>query len=194
MTIYNVELGFDVSVNVTGIPLYAELTDTFTHVRKISVPFVTRDGNKNVWADYNDIASYYLDVPVLPNTDNVDSIIESSVFDPEAADDTTFTEFTTGDLVEDMYDSNSWGSAVATARGFVNNSISSTLFPLASYNKFKAGFDITGGVSKSDGFGYLGTRIVDAAASNDPLEGDTPNPRTLAIIFYQSSTLVADVV
>lgn len=192
MTIYDVELSFDVSVNVTPLPLYSQLTQSFTHVRKIAVPFVTTSGGVNSWADYGAVSSYFSGL-ILPDTDNENSIIAGNAFNPEAVVDTTFTEFTTDDLVEDMYEPVSWGSAVAAARGLVNESISDLTFTSVEYIKFTAGFDITSGITKDDGFGYVGTRAVDEASTLDALEGDVPNPRKLAIIFYQNSAIAAEV-
>lgn len=192
MTIYDVDLNFAVSVNVTPLTLYTPLANgTFTHVRKIPVPFVSVVGGVNTWASHA-VISNILDADILPDTDGVDTIILGAAFNPDAVVDTNFTEFTTDDLEEDMYDPNTWATAVSVARGLVNASISSAIFTEENYIKFTAGFDITQGITTGDGFGYVGTRAVTTASALDPLEGDDPSPRKLAIIFYQSSVVAAE--
>ena len=190
MTIYDVELSFNVSVNVTPLTLYSELTQTFTHVRQIAVPFVTSSAGVNTWADYTTTIAPILNSIIIPASPGEDSIYKASVFDPEAAADMTFTEFTTNDLEEDMYEPGSWTSAVGVAKGFVDDSLSADIFTSEDYNKFKAGFDITEGMTKNDGFGYVGTRVVATNSTNDELDL-VDVPRKLAIIFYQDSAIGA---
>jgi hypothetical protein len=195
MTIYDVELDFDVSVNVATKPVFTALSG-FTHVLKRPVQFLNVNNSVYTWKSLAEIklainegqttGNYFVDDVVS------DTIIESTSVPVGAGNATlSFTDFTTGDLIQDMYTVDSWAAAVTGsdqlggARKVVNDSLDS--FTEDVYNKLKNNFNIDNGISANEGFGYLATRKVATASVNDPLDPEDAD-RILALVVYQSET------
>lgn len=188
MPIYDIDTSFNLNLVLQAAEVYDVSLTNFTHVRPIPIQFVTQISGTNTWREYEVVKLDILANPIIPNVNNLILYKGVSPFDPATPLDVSFTDFVTDDLTPEMY-TTTMSSITDDASGVVNASMSGIIFTEEIYNKLKASFNIADGFETTDGFGYLGTRVLSGVSNLDQGIED----KILGIIFHQNSAVLAQV-
>jgi hypothetical protein len=187
MPIYELDnSAFDVTLALLQKDAFVTELSNFTHVCKIPVNFVSQNGSGiNEWVDYSILNSEINATPLITSTTTKNEIYEGVDFQPDKDEDKSFSDFLIGDISTQMYE-NDFDAFITTTKDLFNTKMSNVIFSQSVYDKLLASFNIEDGFDKSDGFGFIGSRVV----NNESIKDDVGD-RKLAIIFYQATGIPA---